>query len=129
MDFSSCHNYLFHSKLKNIKKTFSLKSFPVVSNRYNVKLIKIFLSKKWILLTLSSSYIYRLCKTMMKMKNDTTNKRMNITLSQEFYAQLIKAANEEHLLPSTYAKQLLMKSLPINNNEENKCLTKNGNDM
>jgi hypothetical protein len=64
------------------------------------------------------------------MKTKTkTNKRMNITLSQEFYNQLKQQAKNEHLLVSTYTKQLLMKSLPINNNEENKCLTKNGKAM
>jgi predicted DNA binding CopG/RHH family protein len=61
----------------------------------------------------------------MKTEN---NKRMNITLSEKFFSQLKEQASKEHLLPSTYAKQLLMKSLPINN-EENKCLTKNGKAM
>ena len=51
----------------------------------------------------------------MKRKN---NKRMNITLSEKFYEQLLDQARREHLLPSTYAKQLLMKSMPINKNEE-----------
>jgi hypothetical protein len=58
-----------------------------------------------------------------------TNKRMNITLSKEFYDQLKQHARQEHLLVSTYAKQLLMKSLLANNNEENKCLTKNEKSM
>lgn len=67
-------------------------------------------------------------KTTMNMKTEN-NKRMNITLSKEFYDQLKQQAKNEHLLVSTYAKQLLMKNLPINNNEENKCLTKNGKSM
>lgn len=64
----------------------------------------------------------------MNMKTEN-NKRMNITLSKEFYDELKKQARREHLLPSTFAKQLLMKSLPINNNEENQCITKNGKSM
>ena len=64
----------------------------------------------------------------MKTKREN-NKRMNITLRREFYDQLKEQASREHLLPSTYAKQLLMKSMTINNNEENKCLTKNGKAM
>jgi hypothetical protein len=64
----------------------------------------------------------------MKMKTES-NKRMNITISIEFYDQLKKQAKKEHLLVSTYAKQLLMKSLPINNNAENESLTKNGKSM
>lgn len=63
----------------------------------------------------------------MNMKTET--KKMNITLSREFYYQLKEQARQQHLLPSTFAKQLLMKSLLTNNNEENICLTKNGKSM
>ena len=63
----------------------------------------------------------------MKMKTET--KKMNITISKEFYDELKQQAKQEHLLVSTYAKQLLMKSLLANNNEENKSLTKNGESM
>ena len=59
----------------------------------------------------------------------TETKKMNITVSKEFYDELKQQAKQEHLLVSTYAKQLLMKSLLANNNEENKCLTKNGKSM
>jgi len=48
-----------------------------------------------------------------------TNKKMNITLSKEFYDQLKQQARQEHLLVSTYAKQLLMKSLSTNNDDAN----------
>ena len=51
----------------------------------------------------------------MNMKTET--KKMNITLSREFYYQLKEQARQQHLLPSTFAKQLLMKSLLTNNNE------------
>ncbi len=76
-----------------------------------------------------AKYVYiQAQKTTKNMKLEM-NKRMNLTLTRESYELLKKQAKLEHLLPSTYAKQILLKNLPINNNDENEFTTKNGKDM
>lgn len=55
--------------------------------------------------------------------------KMNLTLDKDFYILLQEKSRADYMRVSTWTKQLLMRSLLEKNNEESKCLTKNGTGM
>ncbi|MFY0626158.1 MAG: hypothetical protein JXR07_07685 [Reichenbachiella sp.] len=63
------------------------------------------------------------------MKNKLKQKRLNLTLEDEFYQQLNEQAMKEYLLLSTYVKRFLKKNLSTSNNSISKNSTQNEQDM
>lgn len=55
--------------------------------------------------------------------------KMNLSLEKDFYALLQERARADYMRVSTWTKQLLMRSLLEKNNDDSKCLTKNGTGM
>jgi hypothetical protein len=55
--------------------------------------------------------------------------KMNLSLDKDFYVLLQEKARADYMRVSTWTKQLLMRSLLEKNNDDTKCLTKNGSTM
>ena len=53
-------------------------------------------------------------------KNKTTVK-MNLSLDKDFYDIIKRNAELNYVRPATWAKQVLMRSILKNNNDENTC--------
>ena len=65
---------------------------------------------------------------MKKIKKQQVVK-MNLSLEREFFELLQEKAKKDYVRVATWVKQYLMKNLLEKNNDDSKCLTKNGTGM
>jgi hypothetical protein len=65
----------------------------------------------------------------MKKVQKTQNVKMNLSLERDFYELLQEKAKNDYVKVATWTKQYLKKGLLEKNNDDSKCLTKNGTNM
>jgi len=65
----------------------------------------------------------------MKRIKKQPNVKMNISLERDFYELLQEKAKNDYVKVATWTKQYLKKGLLEKNNDDSKCLTKNGTNM
>ena len=65
----------------------------------------------------------------MKKSIKSKNVKINISLDNEFYELIKEKASNDYMRVATWTKQFLMKNLLDKNNDDIKCLTKNGTTM